>query len=63
MKKLVQLTGNKEIAREAGRFISAYQEGNLMRKYFLTLLGPSGAYAAVGKAAAKFHEKHPLQNE
>lgn len=52
--KLVQLTGNKEIAREAGRNVSVDQEGNLMRRYFLTLLGPAGAYSAVSKASVNF---------
>ncbi len=52
--KLVQLTGNKKIAREAGQFFASFQEGNLLKKYFLSLLGPIGAFEKVESVSKNF---------
>ncbi len=52
--KLVQLTGNDRIAREAGQYAAFIQDGNIMRRYFLAMIGPSGAYDMVGKASTNF---------
>jgi HD-GYP domain-containing protein (c-di-GMP phosphodiesterase class II) len=52
--KLVQVTGNRNIAREAGRYAAALQDANLMSKYFLAMVGPSVAYDLTGKASANF---------
>ena len=60
--KLVELTGNKRIAREAGRYAASYQDNNLMRRYFLALLGPGGADASGGKAAQNFTSSTSYQS-
>ncbi len=53
-KRLQQLTGNKNIAREAGRF-AAYPEAiGVMRQYILGMVGPANAFKLLSKATAKF---------
>jgi len=52
--KLVQMTGKKTIAREAGRFFSSFQEGNLMQQYFLSILDPFSAYKKVEVISRNF---------
>lgn len=52
--KLVQLTGNKNIAREAGRYAASPDALGLIRHYILGLVGPAQAYALVGKYAHNF---------
>jgi len=50
-KKLEELSGNPKIAREAGQYAASFQEGNSMRKYFLSMIGPAGAYERVSKTS------------
>ncbi|MBW1842605.1 MAG: HD-GYP domain-containing protein, partial [Deltaproteobacteria bacterium] len=52
--KLVRVTGNENIAREAGRYAASPQTIGAMRQYFLGLVGPAKAYEMIGKAAANF---------
>ena len=48
------MTGNKNLAREAGQYFSSFQEGNLMKKYFMSLLGPIGAFEKVEYVSRSF---------
>ncbi|MCF6153760.1 MAG: HD-GYP domain-containing protein [Candidatus Brocadia sp.] len=52
--RLVYLTGNKDIAREAGRFGASPDAMGIMRQIVLSHIGPAKAYEAIGKAAANF---------
>lgn len=53
--KLVQLTGKRSIAREAGRFFSSSsQQGNLIQEIFLSILDPFTAYKKVEKISGNF---------
>lgn len=52
--RLEKLTGNKNIAREAGRFGASHEAIGVMRPYILGLIGPAQAYAVVGKYASNF---------
>lgn len=49
--KLVQLTDNSAIAREAGRFAATTETGNIFRRYIIGLLGPANAYMILEKAS------------
>jgi len=50
---LKSATGNKEIAREAGKYTASPDSHGVMRKYFLGLIGPKNLYELVGKYASK----------
>jgi len=52
--RLVKLTGNKNIAREAGRYATSPDAIGVMRPYILGLLGPARVYEMVGKIASNF---------
>ncbi|MBI9103892.1 MAG: HD domain-containing protein [Spirochaetales bacterium] len=52
--RAVQLTGQKNLARETGKFFATFQEGNLLKKYFLSLLGPLGAFEKVEYVSKSF---------
>jgi len=53
--KLVQLTGKRSIAREAGRFFSSStNEGNLITEIFLNILDPFAAFKKVEKLSKNF---------
>ncbi len=52
--KLVKLTGNKNIAREAGRFAASPEAMGAMRQYFLSLFSPSRGYEMLGKVSPNF---------
>jgi len=52
--KLSQLTNNKNIAREAGRFGASPEANGMMRQVFLGMVGPAGAYEMISKGAANF---------
>lgn len=49
--KLLKLTGNENIAREAGRYAASPEAMGFMRQYFLGLVGPAKAYDLMGQAA------------
>ncbi len=52
--KIVQLTGNKNIAREAGRYAASPDALGLIRHYILGLIGPAQAYPLINKYAHHF---------
>jgi HD-GYP domain-containing protein (c-di-GMP phosphodiesterase class II) len=53
--KLVQLTGNRIIAREAGRFFSSVShEGNFIQEIFLSIFDPLTAFKKVEKISRNF---------
>lgn len=52
--KCVQLTGNKNIARDAGRFAAAPGTLGAMRQYVLGLAGPLKAFSIIGISTKKF---------
>ncbi len=52
--RLKQLTGNKNIAREAGRFAADPGTLGIMRYHLLGLIGPEYAYELIGNYASKF---------
>lgn len=52
--RLEKLTGNKNIAREAGRHAASPETIGVMRQYVLGLIGPANAYEILGKYAYNF---------
>jgi HD-GYP domain-containing protein (c-di-GMP phosphodiesterase class II) len=52
--QLKKLTGNEDIAREAGRYAASPEAIGVMRQYVLGLVGPAKAYDMVGNASTKF---------
>ena len=52
--KLQKVSGNKNIAREAGAYAASPDALGFMRRYILGLIGPKNAYELVGKYASKF---------
>jgi HD-GYP domain-containing protein (c-di-GMP phosphodiesterase class II) len=52
--RLVKVTGNEQIAREAGRFAAAPDSINVMRQYVLGLGSPAKAYELIGKTTQNF---------
>ncbi|MDD5067333.1 MAG: phosphohydrolase, partial [bacterium] len=50
--KVTQLTGNKNLAREAGRYSVSPEAVGVMRSYILGLVGPTKAFEIIGKAAS-----------
>jgi len=52
--KLVKITGNEKIAREAGRYAASPDALGVMRQYALGLVGPSSAFALLKQATANF---------
>ncbi|MBP1728479.1 MAG: metal dependent phosphohydrolase [Deltaproteobacteria bacterium] len=59
--KLAKLTGNEEIAREAGRYAASPDAIGVMRQYILGLIGPSKAYERLEKASAEFTRSSTLK--
>ncbi|MGA7827594.1 MAG: HD domain-containing phosphohydrolase [Geobacteraceae bacterium] len=52
--RLVKVTGNEHIAREAGRFAAAPDSIGVMRQYILGLGSPAKAYELIGKTTQNF---------
>ncbi len=52
--RLEKLTGNKNIAREAGKYTASPDAIGVMRQYILGSVGPAKAYEIVGRYANKF---------
>lgn len=48
--RLLKVTGNDNIAREAGRYAASPEALGVLRQYFLGLVGPAKAYEMVGDA-------------
>jgi HD-GYP domain-containing protein (c-di-GMP phosphodiesterase class II) len=49
--KLVHLTGNEKIAREAGRYAGSPDAMGVIRQYLLGLIGPANAFKLIGRTA------------
>ena len=52
--QLVKLTGNPNIAREAGRYAASPDALGAMRQYALSLFGPTNTFRLLKKATANF---------
>jgi len=52
--RIAQLTGNKNIAREAGRYAASPESIGVMRKYVLGMMSPANVYEAIGKTTSSF---------
>jgi uncharacterized protein (TIGR02266 family) len=52
--RLTKLTGNAEIAREAGRYAASPEAIGVMRQYILGMVGPAKAFEMLGKASVNF---------
>jgi len=52
--RLVKVTGNDQIAREAGRFAAAPDSISVMRQYILGLGSPAKAFESIGEATQNF---------
>jgi HD-GYP domain-containing protein (c-di-GMP phosphodiesterase class II) len=52
--KLAQLTGDANIAREAGRYAASPESIGVMRQYVLGMINPFQAYKLAGKIANQF---------
>jgi len=53
-RKLKELTGNRSVAREAGRFAASPEAVGVMRQYMLGLVKPEKAYESIGRAMENF---------
>lgn len=61
--KLVQLTSNERIGREAGRYSASPDALGIMRQYALGLVGPSNAFKLIGQASSNFTKSAIYQSE
>ncbi len=52
--KTVELTGNPQIAREAGRYAASPEAIGAMRQYILGMVGPTRAFNLVRRTSSKF---------
>lgn len=52
--RLVQLTGNPQIAREAGRYAASPEALGAMRQYILGMVGASNAFGILNKTTTNF---------
>jgi len=52
--KLVQLTGNENIAREAGRYAASPDALGVMRQYILGFIGPANTFEIINKITSNF---------
>lgn len=52
--KMEQLTGSKNVAREAGRYAASPETVGVMRQYMLGLVNPEKAYEKIGMAMQNF---------
>lgn len=52
--RLAKLSGNENIAREAGRYAASPDALGVMRQYALSLVGPAKVYELIGKYAHNF---------
>jgi HD-GYP domain-containing protein (c-di-GMP phosphodiesterase class II) len=51
---LVRITGNRNIAREAGRYSASPESLGMMREYVIGFIGPQRAYEMISKYAPDF---------
>ena len=52
--KLVQLTGNENIAREAGRYAASPDALGAMRQFILGIIGPANTFEVINKIMSNF---------
>jgi HD-GYP domain-containing protein (c-di-GMP phosphodiesterase class II) len=60
--KLVEITGNPGIAREAGRYSASPEAIGAMRQYILGLVGPAHAFSLIRNASSKFTRSSQYQS-
>jgi HD-GYP domain-containing protein (c-di-GMP phosphodiesterase class II) len=60
--KVVELTGNRSIAREAGRYSASPEAIGAMRQYILGLVGPAHAFGLIRNASSKFTRSSQYQS-
>lgn len=60
--KLVDLTGNPMLAREAGRYSASPEAIGAMRQYILGLVGPAHAFGLIRNASSKFTRSSQYQS-
>jgi len=61
--RLVVLTGNENIAREAGRFSASPETIGVMRQYILGMATPGKAYELIGKGSTNFTKSSKYESK
>lgn len=61
--KLVQLTGNENIGREAGRYAASPDALGVMRQYAFGLVSPANAFKLIGQATSNFTKSATYKSE
>ncbi len=61
--RLVELTGNENIAREAGRFSASPETIGVMRQYVLGMATPGKAYELIGKGSTNFTKSSKYESK
>ena len=60
--KLVQMTGNANISREAGRYAASPDALGVMRQYILGFIGPANTFELISKASSNFSRSARYQS-
>ncbi len=60
--KAVELTGNPNVARDAGRYSASPEAIGAMRQYILGLVGPAHAFGLIRNASSKFTRSSQYQS-
>lgn len=60
--KLVQMTGNENIAEEAGRYAASPDAIGIMSQYILGFIGPANAFEIINKASSNFTRSSSYQS-
>lgn len=60
--KLVQLTGDANISREAGRYAASPDALGVMRQYILGFIGPANTFELINKATSNFTRSSSYQS-
>ena len=61
--KAVEVTGNPQVARDAGRYSASPEAIGAMRQYILGLVGPAHAFGLIRNAASKFTRSAQYQSK
>ncbi len=61
--RLVQLTGNEEIAREAGRYAASPDALGIMRQFILGIVGPATTFEIINKIMSNFTRSSTCQSK
>ena len=59
--RLVNVTKNENIAREAGRYAASPDAIGVMRQYVLGMVSPATVYELIGKTTANFTRSSTLR--